>query len=70
MNPVIKHLAAAEKEAEGGSSIWLHIIEAMEELYVHGYDVPRGWKGYDVPKAWEVERLERIGAPKICYPKE
>lgn len=59
MNSIVKHLAAAEKEAQVGSSIWLHIIEAMEELYVHGYDVPRGWSGYDVPKAWEVERLER-----------
>ncbi|VVB69500.1 Uncharacterised protein [uncultured archaeon] len=61
MNPVIKHLAAAEKEAEGGSSIWLHIIEAMEGLYVQGYDVPR---------AWEVAYLDRIRAPKMCYPED
>jgi hypothetical protein len=70
LNPVIKHLAAAEKEAEGGSSIWLHIIEAMEELYVHGYDVPKGWRGYEVPREWEVAYLDRIGAPKACYPRD
>ena len=69
MNHVIEHLVAAEKEAQGGSSIWLHIIGAMEELYMHGYGGPSGWRGYEVPREWEVKRLDRVGAPRVCYPK-